>query len=60
MSSKKEKVFQFHGIATVSVVCKVEARTAEEAWKLVNSGDCEWTCEEVDWTARDIELAGEW
>lgn len=54
--SEEENEYQFYGVATVSVTCYVEASSAKEARKMVDRGDCEWTCDCVDGDVSEIEL----
>lgn len=51
--------YEFTGYATVSVTCRVEAKSAEEARAKIDAGDCTWECDEVDGDVNDIELADE-
>lgn len=53
------KTYEFSGIATVSVRCRVEARSEREAWKMLSDGDCEWVCDEVDGDVSEVELTEE-
>ena len=56
--SEHEKVmdFEFTGTATVSVTCRVEAKSEKEARTMLADGDCEWQCDEVDGDVSGIEL----
>ena len=54
-----EKTYVFSGIATVTVSCKVEAKTEKQARAMLKRGDCEWTCDEVDGDVSSIELSHE-
>lgn len=52
------KQYEFYGTATVSVQCFIEADSEEQAWEMLNSGDCAWECDEVDGDVQNIELCG--
>lgn len=51
-----EKTYEFVGIATVSVRTRVEATSEKKARAMLESGDCEWICDEVDGDVSEIEL----
>jgi hypothetical protein len=51
------KMYEFTGIATVSVTCRVEATSERKARKMIADGDCLWQCDDVDGDVADLELA---
>jgi len=55
-STEEGQVFVFVGTATVSVTCSVEASSEAEARAMLEAGDCEWECEEVDGDVGEVEL----
>ncbi len=54
--SEEGTVYTFTGYATVSVTTTVEASSEKEAMSMIERGDCEWKCEEVDGDVEDLEL----
>ncbi len=51
-----DKTYEFAGIATVSVRTRIEATSEKKARAMLESGDCEWICDEVDGDVTQIEL----
>jgi hypothetical protein len=51
--------YEFTGVATVTVVCRVEASSLAEARELVKAGECTWECDDVDGDVADIECTNE-
>lgn len=52
------KNYRFTGTATVSIYSYVEAESEDEARHMIENGDCEWICDEVDGDVSEIELVG--
>jgi hypothetical protein len=48
--------YVFTGTATVSVECFVDADSEREARALLDKGECEWKCDEVDGDVSEVEL----
>ena len=59
MSKPEDKIYVFSGVATVSVTCRIDAPSEEEARALLESGWALWECDEVDGDVSDIELCEE-
>lgn len=48
--------YEFTGEATASVTCRVEAASKKEALAMVEAGNCEWECDQVDGDVTRVEL----